>query len=167
MVKYFIQQDDTYDDVGVPELCVNGSVNYEDEQVYDDVMLVRASLPAKISVIEKENDNNNSNCSGSEHDRNADKLLTNKEINVNEKNVNEFKQEFIYMRNDYSTVDEDADDEVTVYDDVGVVLCESRVNSIYAGSINIGQLDPSKESEWEDLDENLSVNGLSKNLQAL
>ncbi|XP_008548683.1 uncharacterized protein LOC103572063 isoform X2 [Microplitis demolitor] len=160
-------QDDTYDDVGVPELCVNGSVNYEDEQVYDDVMLVRASLPAKISVIEKENDNNNSNCSGSEHDRNADKLLTNKEINVNEKNVNEFKQEFIYMRNDYSTVDEDADDEVTVYDDVGVVLCESRVNSIYAGSINIGQLDPSKESEWEDLDENLSVNGLSKNLQAL
>ncbi|XP_057326799.1 uncharacterized protein LOC130668493 isoform X2 [Microplitis mediator] len=157
--------DDTYDDVGVPELCVNGSVNYEDEQVYDDVMLVRASLPAKISAIEKENDNNNSNCSGSEHDRNADKFFTNKEIN--EKNVNEFEKKFIYMRNDYSTVDEDADDEVTVYDDVGVVLCESRVNSIYAGSLNIGQLDPSKESEWEDLDENLSVNGLSKNLQAL
>ncbi|XP_044579012.1 uncharacterized protein LOC123261466 isoform X2 [Cotesia glomerata] len=168
--------DDTYDDVGVPELRVNGSVNNEDEQVYDDVMLVRDPLPAKVPTIEKENSGSSCSSSGSgnEHDKNADKVSANKTQVVTGRNFKEIEKEeyeeehdLIYMRNDYSTVDEDADDEVTVYDDVGVVLCESRVNSIYAGSINISQLDPSKESEWEDLDENSSINGLSKNLRAL
>lgn len=150
--NFFNHQDETYDDVGVSQSFGNGLLFTDDyhevdDQVYDDVM------PPSVDLSSQENktiDNDNV----SQHVE----LGNNKEA-INLKNlVLDEDKDFIYMsNNNYSLVDEDADDEDTLYDDVGV-SCESRVNSIYAGSLNATQLDPSKESEWEDVEESSGSN---------
>jgi hypothetical protein len=72
-------------------------------------------------------------------------------------------QYFSTNNNEYSSVncesylDEEQQDEVGVYDDVGLPHGEERVNSLYAGSTPGSVLGltsmHSKESEWEDLEE--------------
>lgn len=72
-------------------------------------------------------------------------------------------QYFSATNNEYSSVDcenylgEEEQDELGVYDDVGLPLGEERVNSLYAGSTPGSVLGLTsmngKESEWEDLEE--------------
>ncbi|XP_011303817.1 uncharacterized protein Exn isoform X2 [Fopius arisanus] len=137
--------EDVYDDVGPPLTSVKispSAVDYhhdDDDQVYDDVM-PPSNLSLRRSTQGENCDSNPSNLQG---------FPTGEKDNCGE--------DLIYMRNDYSSVDEDADDEDTLYDDVGV-NCQSRVNSLYAASTIVSQAESSygKESEWEDLEESLS-----------
>ncbi|XP_034940808.1 uncharacterized protein Exn isoform X2 [Chelonus insularis] len=157
--------DETYDDVGVPKAYGNGifSVKYQeevredDEQVYDDVIPSNIPIPLlKMEVTEKES-------TKTEILKNLEVVpISLKKNNSAEKTV-DTEDGFIYVTNDaYSTIGEDTNEEDAVYDDVGI-LYESRVNSIYAGSVDIFSLDPTKESEWEDLEECSLLNGVSKN----
>ncbi|XP_015120042.1 uncharacterized protein LOC107043182 isoform X2 [Diachasma alloeum] len=147
--------EDVYDDVGPPVTSVDVSpsgLDYDDDdQVYDDVMPPSNLSSGMCNGIDGEGRpgfqgerGDAANCTV-----NSDQTLSNKK--------EDSEEDLIYMRNDYSSVDEDADDEDTLYDDVGV-NCQSRVNSLYAGSTIVSHVESScgKESEWEDLEESMS-----------
>ncbi|XP_063975771.1 uncharacterized protein Exn isoform X2 [Diachasmimorpha longicaudata] len=149
--------EDVYDDVGPPMASVDVSpsgVNYDDDdQVYDDIM-----PPSSVSGI---NGEDQPGFRGEIDSVGSCPVISNQSISNKKEDPEE---DLIYMRNDYSSVEGDADDEDTLYDDVGV-NCQSRVNSLYAGSTIVSHIESSygKESEWEDLDEALSVVVLTNN----
>lgn len=166
LFSYQKNLDDTYDDVGLSGTNINELIssvdhNEEDDQVYDDVI----PLVHDQNTVKELNGENNEDQIKLRKNIQVLPIVSgnvrcNKHPSTNIEDDNDDK-DIIYMGNNYSSVGGDTDNEDSLYDDV-IVLAESRVNSIYAGSINICQLDQSKESEWEDVEEYLSCNDLPK-----
>ncbi|XP_076244099.1 ephexin isoform X2 [Calliopsis andreniformis] len=140
------QEDDDYDDVGLPTIPKNEysavEASPEDfDSIYDDV--------------EAPSDKKNGPTSGTIVD---EKSMSKDAGNVNTENRGDESGDgdshYLFVVNEYSSVDEESDetqdDEQGVYDDVGLPS-EERVNSLYAGSTT-GSIF-GKESEWEDLDD--------------
>ncbi|KAK0160677.1 hypothetical protein PV328_008062 [Microctonus aethiopoides] len=155
--------DETYDDVGLSGTNINELIssvdhNEEDDQVYDDVIPL---VHDQNIVKELNGENNEDQIELRKKIQVLPIVLGNAQCNEHPSTNIEDDKDVIYMGNNYSSVGGDTDNEDSLYDDV-IVLAESRVNSIYAGSINISQLDQSKESEWEDVEEYLSCNDLPK-----
>lgn len=145
----FFCQESHYDDVGPPtaRLEVEASSDKDGEGIYDDVMPPLDQVEAsscKEPLLELR---------ATPKDRAAEMPTTNDD------------RYFSTTNNEYSSVldceshlgEEEREDELGVYDDVGLLPGEERVNSLYAGSAPGSVLGLTsmngKESEWEDLEE--------------
>ncbi|KAI4498989.1 hypothetical protein M0802_005855 [Mischocyttarus mexicanus] len=125
-----INEEETYDDVGPPQLSeIVSLVSFSQEEDYDDVGPPPEDNKTNTPVDEKSNETTN--------DDTYDDVLTpmfdttDKEL----KNLLEDNEENndSLINNDYSSV-EDGDDERDIYDDVGCPIEEEHMNSIYGGS---------------------------------
>ncbi|XP_076671307.1 ephexin isoform X2 [Andrena cerasifolii] len=143
----FINQEDDYDDVGLPANLTNGSYTTEPtctdlDSIYDDVMVPSDAENARTNLLPRE--------------VSAEKDSTeSSNVEISEDKSSEGNWHYLSTANEYSSVDEEEmdemqDEEQGVYDDVGLPS-EERVNSLYAGSTTGSIL--GKESEWEDLDD--------------
>jgi len=140
----------------------------ECEEIYDDVIPPDSQLDISAAVGETDHlvPKILEKTSGKEPDvelRAAAKDRTTTEASLRFAVMTNDDQYFSTNNNEYSSVncesylDEEEQDELGVYDDVGLPHGEERVNSLYAGStpgsvLGLTSMN-SKESEWEDLEE--------------
>ncbi|XP_029044050.2 uncharacterized protein LOC114876573 isoform X2 [Osmia bicornis bicornis] len=146
-----INQDDDYDDVGLPTASTDESstvlqpTRRDSESIYDDVVTLLSPIDDP-EVTDSRNVTANDNT-----EIQKDQTQENDDYNL-------------FEGNNYSSVDDEEtgddalDNDQDDYDDVGLPG-EERVNSLYAGSTAGSILGSTwtngKESEWEDLEESI------------
>ncbi|XP_076547752.1 ephexin isoform X2 [Osmia lignaria lignaria] len=146
-----INQDDDYDDVGLPTTSTDESstvlepTRRDSESIYDDVVTL-------LSPIDDPEVTDSRNVTGNDN-------------TVIQKDQTQENDDYhLFEGNNYSSVDDEEtgddalDNDQDDYDDVGLPG-EERVNSLYAGSTAGSILGSTwtngKESEWEDLEESI------------
>ncbi|XP_018341072.1 PREDICTED: uncharacterized protein LOC108747791 [Trachymyrmex septentrionalis] len=169
--NFVTQTESDYDDVGPPTTCIDVETsdidtNKDCEEIYDDVMPLSFQQNNLKTIDESDylipEINDETSCEEPSVELRPTSKSHAAETSRFDSTAND-DQYFSTTNNEYSSVDceshlneEEQDEELDVYDDVGLPG-EERVNSLYAGSTPgsvLGLISVNgKESEWEDLEE--------------